>query len=286
MAESDTAVLAQDTATTAPDTEVADAVATAITAPDTAANVVPDTDAPETPDTVDEPESAFSQEDFEKRLKEERDRWENEKRTEIENTAREEAARNRRLQNEQLRTGQTAQQLANIAKWAFEQGEAGNDFRFDPRAVQQLALQMEAGIFQDQSDGWSMAFNQYLAKNHGDFRPSRQTAERLERAFRDWMPDEAVNAQFTAMAEAVRAELTPKIRQEIEAELKQKNESAGKTQALKDADAQRRAAGRPTASGDAGGNPPDLSSVIGNPNVPLSERRKAYRAVYGMAPPF
>jgi len=285
LAESDTAVIEQDTAVSSPDTEVSNAIATAFDT-DTA-DAAPDTEALGTPDTEDKPQpEALTPEQFEAKLKEEREKWDKEQREQIENTAREQAAVQRRLQNEQLRTGQTAQAFANIAKWAYEQGEQGKDFRFDPRAVQQIALQMEAGVFQDQADGWSSAFNQFLAENYGDFKPSRATAERLERAFRDWIPNEAVKAQFMALEEAARAALEPKLRKEIEEELKTKSTSANKTQALKDADAQRKAAGRPTAAGEAGGTPPDLASIIGNPNVPLAERRKAYKSVYGINPPF
>lgn len=284
MAESDTAIIEPVTAEPSQDTEVSSAI-TAALEPATSEVVSPDTEAPLVPDTDDGPQSV-SPEQFEEKLKAEREKWESEQRAKIEDEAREAAANQRRLQNEQIRTGQTAQALANIAKWAYEQGEQGNDFRFDPRSVQQIALQMEAGIYQDQSDGWNLAQSKYIAKYHNDFRPSREVVEKKQRAFRDWNPDEAVEATFQEIEEAVRSKLEPQIRKEIEEELKQKNGMAGKTQALKDADAQRRAGGRPTAAGEAGGSAPDLSSIIGNPTVPLSERRKAYRSVYGIAPPF
>jgi len=285
LAESDTAVVEQGTAAPAPDTEVSDAIATAF-GTDTADGLASDTATQTTPDTGDQPQQTLTPEQLEEKLKEEREKWETEQRSKIEDTIREQAAVQRRLQSEQLRTGQTAQAFASIAKWAYDQGEQGKDFRFDPRSVQQIAAQMEAGIFQDQSDSWSMAFSKYLSDSFKDFRPSRANAERLERAFRDWNPDEAVNAQFATIEEAVRSQLESKIRKEIEEELKQKNTSAGKTQALKEADAQRRAGGRPTGIGEAGGNAPDLASIIGNPSVPLSERRKAYKSVYGITPPF
>lgn len=250
MAESDTAVMEPDTAVEALDTATIDVIEDGEIVGTTV--VTPDTESSETPDTGDEAPK-LTPEEVEARIADERTKWETENRTLYEEAVRTQAANERRTQAQQLRTGQTAARLEGIVKWAYQQGEEGKDFRFDPRSVGALATQMEAAVFQDQSDAWSEAFNGYLAKVHPDFKPSQQTAQRLAAAFRDWNPGMAVEAQFTAMQEAIKATIEPQLRKEIEADIKQKNEAAGKTQALRAADTTRRVAGRPTASGDAGG---------------------------------
>lgn len=275
MAEPATAVLEEGTAEEAPDTEtLEESVDTAAETPDTE-------ESPESPDTEETPEPSF-----EERLKEERTKWEAELRAEYQEQANAQAAQARRTQAQQLRTGQTANRLASIAKWAFDQGEQGHEFRFDPRSVNQLALEMEAAVFQDQSDAWSAAFNAYLGRNHNDFKPSRETARKLEVAFRDWNPGAAVDAQFTAISEAIRAELEPKLRKEITAEVRAKGTAAGKTQGLREADAARRASGRPTGGGDSGAvSNESLSDIIANPLISAAERAKAFERLYGIAPP-
>jgi hypothetical protein len=252
---------------------------------DTATEDSPETDALETPET-DEAPRGITPEEVESRLKDEKAKWEAELRATYEEQVRTQAAAQRRTQAQQLRTGETANKLGSIAKWAYDQGDNGKEFRFNPQSVQQIALEMESAVFQDQSDAWGAAFNGYLSQQFKDFKPSQQTAQKLAAAFRDWRPDAAVAAQFDAMTEAVRADLEPKLRKEIEAELKTKGSASSKTQAMRDAEAARKAGGRPTGIGEAGGAVNDIRSVLDNPNASDAQKRAAFEKAYGFKPSF
>lgn len=243
MVEVATAYAEPDTAVDGPDTaQLEEAEDTALETPDTADNAEPDTDTETT--------EAFTPEQVNARLTEERAKWESDLRTNIEEQQREQSARQRRTQAQQLREGQLGQQLQSVVKWAYEQAEQGKDFRFDPRSVNQIAANIEAAVFQDQSDAWGGAYDAYIGQNFKDFKPSAQTAARIASAFRDWRPDVAVAAQFDAMREAVAADMRPELEKTVRAEM----EAAAKTAALKQNDTTRAGAPKPTGVGTSGGS--------------------------------
>lgn len=279
MAETDTAaVLEPVTAEEVPDTEAVLA--------DTATDL-PDTEVEESPDTEVEQPRGISEEEIATRIKAERDRWESDLRTTYEEQVRTQAAQERRTRAQELRTGTTAQQLQSIVAWAYKQGEEGHDFRFDPRSVGQLAQNMEAAVFQDQSDAWAGAFSAYLGQQFKDFRPSQQTAHRLASGFRDWNPAQVVEAQFEAMKEAVRADMETKLRPELEKSIRAELGAAGKTAALKQNDAARAGQPKPTGAGIAGAAAPrrSLSDIIADPDTSQADRIKAFQKLHGIAAP-
>lgn len=242
MAESDTAVLEPETAVDAPETE------------DTAA-LAPETDGEETPETEDTPE-AITLEAHEKALEAERQKVRDELQSEAEEKARASAAQLRRTEAQKLRSGFGHQELAKLAQWAYGRGESGEKFDLNPAVLQELVARFEGSVFQEQSDAWQEQFNGYLAKHAKDWKPSREVTARIAAASRDWRPNDLVEAQFDAMREAVREELAPKIREELEAELAEE----GGVKKLKQAEATRKSQKGPTPA-VAGGAGRSLTSL-------------------------
>lgn len=163
------------------------------------------------------------------------------------------AYKERQTRASTARQGRAYQLFQNAVQWAHTQGEEGKELRINPKVLSDLAVELDNMAFMEQYDALVASSDSFLGAQYPDFKPSKEVASKLERAARMQDFPTLVAAQHEKFLEAVVAELTPKLRKEIEAELKQRTSAAAKTQDIRTAGAIRSTAGRPTAGGDGGG---------------------------------
>jgi len=196
-------------------------------------------------------------------------------RAEAEEQAHAAAYKERQTRASTAREGKAFQLFQGLAQWAHKQGEEGNELRVNPQVLSNLAVELDNMAFMEQYDALVASADAFLGKQYPDFKPSKEVTSKLERAARMQDFPILVAAQHEKFLEAVKAEMEPKLRKEIEADIKQKTGAAGKTKAIRDADATRRTSGRPTAGGDAGGVVRSARQILDDPNSSIEARKKA-----------
>lgn len=87
------------------------------------------------------------------------------------------------------------------------------------------------------------------------------------------------------MEASIREQLTPKLREEIEAEVRAELGAAGKTAAMKQNDAARAGQPKPTGAGttSVAATQKNYRAVLESPDASLAEKERAYKSLHGRA---
>lgn len=182
-----------------------------------------------------------------------------------------------RSQAVQTRQGAAAQRVQQLVQWAHEQGEKGNDLKFNPQAVGTIAQQLEEATFLTEWEAINSTGSALLSKHFPNWKPPEPVARAMQQAVYSRDPQRMVNGWFDYMAAAAKDSAMELARAEIEAEAT----DTKKTDALKATDAKRRQNSGPTPV--TGGSPAPRATL--ETMDPKSEQYvKAYERKYGFRP--
>ena len=190
------------------------------------------------------------------------------------------------------RSAQTYQQITNVIKDVAARRENGEEIDLSPQWLMGIAAQQADAAFWDQDAAYASAFDAYVAKESPDWRKPPEVSAAVERALH--LPPSDPNripqlfqARMDVLRAAVREQIAPKLREEIEAEVRAELGAAKTTAAMKQNDAARAAQPKPTGVGSTGAQTrQDLSRLIGDPSVPKDKQRAAFEQMHGFKPDF
>jgi len=213
-------------------------------------------------DTEDDAEpKTFTLDEHEKVLKAERAKLEESYRQKTENAQRqaEDSARaNAYSQNitkaQRDKAGALMHEWQNGIAEVLKQRDNGDDVTVNQQWLANLAMRQADSAFWDQDAAISEFFDARQAATHPDWRKPPELAQALERALHlspanPQRPAQVLDARLAIMESAVRESITPKLREEIEAEVRAELGAAGKTAAMKANDAARAGQPKPTGIG-------------------------------------
>ena len=153
---------------------------------------------------------------------------------------------------------QTYQQITNVIKDVATRRDNGEEIDLSPQWLMGIAAQQADAAFYDQDAAYASAFDAYVAKEAPDWRKPPEVSAAVERALH--LPPSDPNripqlfqARMDVLRAAVREQIAPKLREEIEAEVRAEMGAAKTTAAMKDNDKARAAVPRPTGVGTSGG---------------------------------
>ena len=187
---------------------------------------------------------------------------------------------------------QTYQQITNVIKDVATRRENGEAIDLSPQWLMGIAAQQADAAFWDQDAAYASAFDAYVAKEAPEWRKPPEVSAAVERALH--LPPSDPNripqlfqARMDVLRAAVREQIAPKLREEIEAEVRAEMGAAKTTAAMKDNDKARAAVPKPTGVGTtAAPARQDLSRLIGDPNVSKDKQRSAFETLHGFKPDF
>lgn len=192
--------------------------------------------------------------DVEARLTESfRQRVENEKKA-AEDAANKAAFTQRVTESAKARSVATYQQITNVIKDVATRRENGEEIDLSPQWLMGIAAQQADAAFWDQDAAYASAFDAYVAQENPEWRKPVEVSAAVEKALH--LPPSDPNripqlfqARMDVLRAAVREQMTPKLREEIEAEVRAELGAAGKTAAMKQNDAARAGQPKPTGVG-------------------------------------
>lgn len=221
-------------------------------------------------DSVAEEESAtLTREEHEAALKAAIAKTEESHRQKLENaqkqaqeTANAEAYRANVTRSQQAKAGAIFQEFnAGIAS-VLKARDGGEDVTVSPQWLAGIAQRQADAAFWDQESAISEFFDAHVAKD--GWRKPAELSQTLDRALHLHVADPnrpaaVLTARLQIMEAAVREQITPKLREEIEAEVRAELSAGGKTAAMKANDAAR--ANQPKPTGVGGAPPNDRLSL-------------------------
>lgn len=158
------------------------------------------------------------------------------------------------------RSAQTYQQITNVIKDVAARRDNGEEIDLSPQWLMGIAAQQADAAFWDQDAAYASAFDAYVAKEHPEWRKPVEVSAAVERALH--LPPSDPNriqqlfqARMDVLRAAVREQMTPKLREEIEAEVRAEMGAAKTTAAMKTNDAARASVPKPTGVGTTAGVP-------------------------------
>jgi len=161
-------------------------------------------------------------------------------------------------QSQNVKAGAVYSALMNHVGAVIKSRDEGNDVTVDAGFMSQLARAQADAAFWDQDAAIASFFDAHTAQANPGWRKPPELAADLERALHlhatdPNRPAQVLSARLSIMESAVREQLTPKLREEIEATVRAELGAAGKTAAMKQADAARAGQPKPTGVGTTGG---------------------------------
>lgn len=175
------------------------------------------------------------------------------------------------------RQGEAHRALSSMLKWAFDQGENGKEFAPNPQVVDALSQRLERMAFHAEWQALAQHGTAYITKLAPKYRPSQESAAKVQRALVGQDPAQMTNALLDQWFEAARES----VRDEVRAEIERESAEAGKTAALRDAEAKRKAQAKPTNVTGAGAPGRDDAAIVADPSASEKERRAAFKRLYG-----
>lgn len=236
----------------------------------------PETVAAESETENDEPEQ-YSREEFDRRLKAELAKKEESYRQKLEHEkgvaaakAEQDAYESRKKEANEVRNGRAFQELGTYVQWGVQNGKL-------PPAewLRKTADALSAMAFIDQHEAYTAQVDKFLRTEYPDYRVPRELAGEVERVVTKGDPEAMVNVHQKIMRAAILEAERPKLRKEIEAQLRQKSEDRD----LEERDTQRATEPRPTRGGSSigGGKPLVLTTAEINA-YPSSQWMRDYTA--------
>lgn len=158
------------------------------------------------------------------------------------------------------------QQITNVIKDVAARRENGEEIDLSPQWLMGVAAQQADAAFWEQDANYASAFEAYVAKEAPGWRKPPEVSAAVERALH--LPPSDPNripqlfeARMDVLRAAVREQLMPKLREEIEAVVRAELGAAKKTAAMKDNDAARAAVPKPTGVGTTGAGATRLATL-------------------------
>ena len=246
----------------------------------------------EATDSASEPKT-YTQEDFDKALKDQearlkesaRQREENAKREADENARKESYERNltasRTVRRDTFAVA-LRNEVARVVKLAVDEGK---EYVLHPQTLAQLAGALEYATFIEEDKAHADAFDDYVAKSFPDWKPSREMARAVETAVHRGDPVGITEARFNLMRQAAieagRAEWEKeegeKVRERAAGEAK-----VAQTQAAEKSRASQTA--RPTNVTGAAAGGAGIDHILETASPISPEYRRAYKQKHGFDP--
>lgn len=156
-----------------------------------------------------------------------------------------------RSQAVQARQGAVAKSVQQLVQWAHEQGDKGNELKFNPQAIDVIARGVEEMTFLAEWEAINTTGSALLAKHFPNWKPAEPVARAMQQAVYSRDPARMVDGWFQYMTAAAKDSVRDEVRAEVEAELADKQ----KTDALKAPEAKRQQRSGPTPVAGRGAPP-------------------------------
>lgn len=172
-------------------------------------------------------------------------------------TANAEAYRANVTRAQQAKAGAILQEFNEGIAFVMKKRDEGEDVTVSPQWLSQIAARQADAAFWDQESAIAEFFDAHVAKD--GWRKPAELSQALDRALHLHVADPnrpaaVLEARLSIMEAAVREQITPKLREEIEAEVRAELSAGGKTAAMKANDAARANQPKPTGVGGAPSN--------------------------------
>lgn len=161
------------------------------------------------------------------------------KETELKDQARAEAFNQRASAAQRYRQGLAATELKAMVKDV----EEGRDI--DQAKFNRMVVNLDNAAFHELHSQYVEHFEIQLSREYPEFKVPQELQTKLDRANRSYDRAGMADAWLETMKAAITESLSPKLRAQVEAELLEADEAAGKTARIKDADEKRGQQGRP-----------------------------------------
>lgn len=220
------------------------------------------TDSDEATEEDDSEPEVISKAEHEKLLKAEKAKLEESFRQKTENAQKQaQEAANRQAytanitRSQQARSEATFQQMAGTIRAVIQRRENGEEIDISPQWLANIAAQQADAAFWDQDSAVAAGFQAWASRN--GYRPTPELSAKVERALHLPPSDpnripQVFEARMELLEAAARETLEPKLREEIEAKVRAELSATGKVAAMKQNDATRAAAPKPTGVGAPG----------------------------------
>ena len=165
----------------------------------------------------------------------------------------------------------------------------GEEVGVNPDWLANIAVRQADAAFWSQDSAIASFFDARTAQTNPGWRKPPELAADLENALHlhatdPNRPAQVLSARLAIMEASVREQLTPKLREEIEAEVRAELGAAGKTAAMKENDAARAGQPKPTGAGATGAaTQKNYRAVLESPDASLAEKERAYKSLHGRA---